>query len=91
MLQGCSSCHVLQCVLFICKVKPVCELNVGDRLNLLTETHEHMRVQSRKPSVILSNKIKKISLYLNFFFPVALQPNFGPRTHPRNFPFHFGY
>jgi hypothetical protein len=44
MGQRSASCHVLQAVLlFICKVKPVCELNVGGRLHLLIETHEHTK------------------------------------------------
>jgi hypothetical protein len=50
MGQRSASCHVLQAVLFICKVKPVCELNVGDRLQgwryvrlYLLETREHTK------------------------------------------------
>jgi hypothetical protein len=31
------------------------------------------------------------SLLPIFFFPVALQPNFGPWPPPWNFPFHFSY
>jgi hypothetical protein len=30
-------------LLFICKVEPVCELNTGVRLHLLTETHAHTK------------------------------------------------